>query len=120
MAQDVGQRIKEARLRQGWTQTQLAEQVGATKKSVGMWERTGQLSPLNMGRLAQVLPELSTQGEWVEAAPTRTLRRLTMEAPLPELTASEPPLETLRRVRRELTRMTAELDKVVEALETNG
>lgn len=114
----LGAQIRAARLAKGWTQAQLAEHLGSTKKSVGMWERSGKVSPLSLGRLRQVL-ELNAQGEWVEEAqPTRHLRRLTMERPMPELTASaESPLETLRRVRKELTRMSVELDSALEALE---
>lgn len=115
----LGAQIRAARLAKGWTQAQLAEEMGSTKKSVGMWERTGKVSPLSLGRLRQVLEELSTQGGWIEEPqPTRHLRRLTMERPMPELTASaESPLETLRRLRRELTRMSVELDSALEALE---
>jgi transcriptional regulator with XRE-family HTH domain len=113
----LGARIREARVAKGWTQTQLAEQMGSTKKSVGMWERTGSISPLSLGRLAQVL-ELNVQGQLIEQeeAPTNGyLRRFSMEVPIP--TGPEAPLETLRRVRRELTRMSVELDGALEALE---
>jgi transcriptional regulator with XRE-family HTH domain len=121
----LGERIKTARLAQGWTQTQLAQRVGTTKKSIGIWERTGTISALSLGRLTTVLPGLNVQGEWVEEAPltngaTRTIRRLTMEAPLPELTASEPAIDTLRRLRRELTKITAELDAVVSGMERSS
>ena len=38
MTKSVGNSIKAARLRQGWTQTQLAEQVGVAQEHISMLE----------------------------------------------------------------------------------
>ena len=34
-----GERIKDARLRKGWTQQQLADAVGVSQPAIGLWER---------------------------------------------------------------------------------
>lgn len=36
---DVGKKIKDARLKKGWTQTQLGDNVGVTKSAVMKWEK---------------------------------------------------------------------------------
>lgn len=55
MANELGQRIRRARERKGWTQQQLAVAVGVGARTVGGWER-GETVPLNrMARLEDVL-----------------------------------------------------------------
>jgi len=52
---ELGRRIRRARERKGWTQRQLAAEVGVGSRTVGGWER-GETVPLNrMGRLEEVL-----------------------------------------------------------------
>lgn len=36
---DIGQRIKELRTEKGWTQKELAKQVGVSQKAIDYWER---------------------------------------------------------------------------------
>ncbi|MGN8689448.1 helix-turn-helix transcriptional regulator [Lactobacillus amylovorus] len=37
----TGQQLREARLRRGWSQGQLADKLGVTERSIGNWERRG-------------------------------------------------------------------------------
>lgn len=51
----LGDRIRRAREQRGWTQAQLAAEVGVARETIGNWE-TGASSPRNaMGRLEAVL-----------------------------------------------------------------
>jgi transcriptional regulator with XRE-family HTH domain len=53
--EEIGTAIRRARERRGWTQQQLADEVGVSLRAVGDWER-GRTSPRNaIGRLEQVL-----------------------------------------------------------------
>lgn len=52
---DLGDRIRRAREQRGWTQAQLAAEVGVARETIGNWE-TGASNPRNaMGRLEHVL-----------------------------------------------------------------
>ncbi len=52
----VGNRIRAVRIERGWTQAELAEQIGVSRSAVAQWEtdRAGQLRD-HLGRIAQVL-----------------------------------------------------------------
>lgn len=66
-AGDLGERIKDARERRGWTQQEVADALTRQRggrtvgvRSVGRWER-GESVPRNaMGALKAVFPELSS------------------------------------------------------------
>src|SRR6201998_1449592 len=53
---DIGTRIREAREEAGWTQDQLAEAVGVSRRCVAQWEtgRAGQVTT-NLTRVAAAL-----------------------------------------------------------------
>jgi transcriptional regulator with XRE-family HTH domain len=53
---DIGARIRTAREEQGWTQDQLAENVGVSRSAVAQWEtgRAGQVTT-NLTRVAAAL-----------------------------------------------------------------
>jgi transcriptional regulator with XRE-family HTH domain len=121
---ELGEMIRTARLRQGWSQAELGERVGSSKKSVGQWERTGRISPLSLGRLTKALGISAPDGEWVQEEPqqveTKHFTSYSFDAAqLSALTGPEAPLDALRRIRRELTRLTADLDKALEVLGAN-
>ena len=52
----VGSRIRAVRIEHGWTQQQLAEQIGVSRSAVAQWEtdRAGQLRD-HLGLIAKVL-----------------------------------------------------------------
>ncbi len=54
--EDIGARIAAARRARGWTQGELAEQVGVSRSAVAQWEtgRAGQVTA-NLSRIAAVL-----------------------------------------------------------------
>jgi transcriptional regulator with XRE-family HTH domain len=54
--EDIGARIAAARRARGWTQGELAEQVGVSRSAVAQWEtgRAGQVT-VNLSRIAAVL-----------------------------------------------------------------
>jgi transcriptional regulator with XRE-family HTH domain len=56
ITQDIGGRIRTARLDRGLTQDQLASEVGVSRSAVAQWEtsRTGQVTQ-NLSRIAQAL-----------------------------------------------------------------
>jgi transcriptional regulator with XRE-family HTH domain len=56
LIQDIGARIRAARLVNGMTQDQLAVKVGVSRSAVAQWEtgRTGQITG-NLSRIAQAL-----------------------------------------------------------------
>jgi transcriptional regulator with XRE-family HTH domain len=56
ITQDIGGRIRTARLDRGLTQDQLASEVGVSRSAVAQWEtsRTGQVTE-NLSRIAQAL-----------------------------------------------------------------
>lgn len=57
MAEKLGDRIRAARERMGYTQAELGEKVGAARETVGNWE-LGITSPRNkLGKLREVLGE---------------------------------------------------------------
>src|ERR1700739_2170410 len=53
---DIGNRIRQAREEQDWTQDQLADRVGVSRSAVAQWEtgRAGQVTG-NLSRIAGVL-----------------------------------------------------------------
>lgn len=52
----IGERIRQARERRGWTQTELAAKVGVGYKTVSNWE-TGNTVPQNrLGMLRELFP----------------------------------------------------------------
>lgn len=52
---DLGQQIRRARERRGWTQQRLALEIGVGARTIGGWER-GESVPMNrMGKLEEVL-----------------------------------------------------------------
>lgn len=60
MANELGRRIRNARERRGWTQIDLANQVGVRARTIGAWER-GENIPLNrLGKLEEIFgPEIN-------------------------------------------------------------
>ena len=110
-------RIRDARISAGLSQQQLADKLGVNLKTAGVWERTGAVPPLRMAKLQQVLPVLDVNG-W-HAEPDAASGQLRYSRYIPLVTASEEePLAQLRRLRRELQRITLELDDCLERLES--
>lgn len=65
---DVGQRIKDARIRKGWTQLEFALEAHVSPSSVTRWE-SGKLPPLReLYRIAELLDVALDQ--LIEAEPT--------------------------------------------------
>jgi transcriptional regulator with XRE-family HTH domain len=110
----LGASIRDARTAAGLSQQQLADALGVNLKTAGQWERTGLVPPLRMAKLRQVLPALSggdTEG-WTAEPTNSHLLRFSTVVPL-----NEAPLARLHRLRRELSRITLELDECLEELE---
>lgn len=132
MSTPLGEQIRQARLQRGWSQTRLGTELGTSKKTVGMWERGNPISPLRLAKLAALL-ELDTSGLWVQTG--RRYQHLEFSAPEPEAPAPVPhrisysmklpaaalepetALATLKRLRKELARISVELDQAIERLE---
>lgn len=126
MDTSLGAQIRQARLQRGWSQTRLAEQLGTSKKTVGMWERGGRISPLRLARLQQELG-IDVTGHWTQGP--STVARLNFSADAESspvvhhyslrvpMAGQETPAQALNRLRRDLQRITAELDAVVELME---
>jgi ribosome-binding protein aMBF1 (putative translation factor) len=105
MTEDMGAQIREARQLNGWTQADLAARLEVTKKTVGGWERTGEVPKVRWRRLEQVLDlglELKSP-EWRTTAVVYTGR-------------DSSPVGRLKRIREQLTLLRAEVDELLEAL----
>ena len=59
----IGQRIKDARKRQGWTQERLSEEIDVTTVYISRVERG--TSQINLKRLAQISRALGTSLEYL-------------------------------------------------------
>ena len=69
--QSVGHRIRTTRVERGWTQDQLAAEVGVSRSAVAQWEtdRAGQIR----GNLSRIAEALSVSVEYLlHGAATRT------------------------------------------------
>lgn len=56
----IGKTLRTARDARGWTQAELATQIGVSPKTVAAWESTGSSpSPPALARLEKAMPELS-------------------------------------------------------------
>lgn len=114
----LAQQIKEARLTAGLSQQALADAVGVNLRTAGHWERTGEVPALRMAKLRSVLPALGqpSREDWrlvPEPANARNhLVSYETSAPL-ALT----PLARLQQLRRELARITLEMDECLAELE---
>ena len=61
----IGQRIKDARKRQGWTQERLSEEIDVTTVFISRVERGA--TQINLRRLAQIIHALNTSIEYLIA-----------------------------------------------------
>jgi transcriptional regulator with XRE-family HTH domain len=115
----LAEQIRAARLAAGLSQQQMADALGINLRTAGNWERTGAVPALRLAKLRQVLPQLAeVDGLYsqVDGNGSGHLTRYARHVPL--LTASEEtPLAQLKRLRRELARITMELDDCLERLE---
>ena len=59
----IHDRIKEARLRKGYSMQELGDEVGVTAQSVNQWENGG--NP-RAGKIAQIAKALSVSPEWLQ------------------------------------------------------
>ena len=67
-ASDMGTRIRRARERKRWTQQQLADELGASVRAVGNWERDEVVPRNTIGALEELLGIDLTAGEPPEEA----------------------------------------------------
>lgn len=110
-------RIRDARIGAGLSQQQVADLLKVNLKTFGSWERYGVVPELRMAKLKQVLPALGAQEGWTVSAEASNGRTAYVRS-IPFPTASEEtPLAQLHRLRRELARITTELDDCLERLE---
>lgn len=61
IAGSVAQRVRELRLRRGWTQAEIAERAGISRLTYRAFERTGKIS---LERLLSIAIALGRAGEW--------------------------------------------------------
>jgi transcriptional regulator with XRE-family HTH domain len=118
----LAEKIRDARIKAGLSQQQMADALGINLRTAGNWERTGAVPPLRLAKLQQVLPALQVelveaQG-WTAEATNGHSHLVRYARKVPYLEASEEtPVAQLKRLRRELTRIALELDDCLERLE---
>lgn len=76
LAADLASRIRERRLRRGWTQAEIARRTGLKEPTYVLFERTGRISLL---RLLKVLEVLELSGEFERIGAQQDLHGLTMD-----------------------------------------
>jgi len=59
----IGNRIREARTRKGWSQQQLAERMSVTRGAISQWE-SGE-TELSLKRLSALAESLGTSEDWL-------------------------------------------------------
>lgn len=79
MATDIGTRIKRARERKRWTQSQLADALKVNRKTVDNWENGRTQPASSIGALEEVLG-VSLDEEVPDRSPPARLRDSTREA----------------------------------------
>jgi len=110
--------IRDARLAAGLSQQQLADALGINLRTAGQWERAGAVPALRVAKLRQVLPALAgaiaeaAADGWEAEAGATDAQRFAKVVPL-----SEAPLAKLHRLRRELSRISLEMDECLAELE---
>jgi DNA-binding XRE family transcriptional regulator len=55
IARELAQRVRERRLRRGWTQAELAERAGVTTSTYILFERTGRIAVIRLLKILDVL-----------------------------------------------------------------
>jgi DNA-binding XRE family transcriptional regulator len=55
MARELAQRVRERRLRRGWTQAELAKRAGVTTPTYILFERTGRVAVIRLLKILDVL-----------------------------------------------------------------
>lgn len=51
----LGDQIRSAREARGWSQIELAQQVGVTNRTIGEWERGARVPKKHIGRIEKIL-----------------------------------------------------------------
>lgn len=69
-ARDIGAAARDARLRRGWSQTQLADAIGATRQWVTMFENGK--TTVELGLVLRALAALGIAVDTVPAPPATT------------------------------------------------
>lgn len=113
----LAEKIKAARVAAGMSQQQLADALGINLRTAGNWERTGAVPALRVANLRQVLPGLNAEQEaqgWTAGPVNGGHLHYAKAVPVP---LEESPVAQLKRLRRELARITMELDDCLERLE---
>jgi transcriptional regulator with XRE-family HTH domain len=55
IARELAQRVRERRLRRGWTQAELAQRAGARTSTYILFERTGRIAVIRLLKILDVL-----------------------------------------------------------------
>jgi transcriptional regulator with XRE-family HTH domain len=55
IARELAQRVRERRLRRGWTQAELANRAGVTTSTYILFERTGRIAVIRLLKILDVL-----------------------------------------------------------------
>ena len=76
LARELAERLRQRRLRRGWTQTEMAERAGLKPPTYILFERTGQISLL---RLLKVLEVLDLLDEFDRIGRAEDLAGLTLD-----------------------------------------
>lgn len=76
LASDLASRLRERRLRRGWTQAEIARRAGLREPTYVLFERTGRISLL---RLLKVLEVLELSGEFERIGTQQDLHGLTLD-----------------------------------------
>lgn len=74
---NIGKRLRELRLAEGWTQAELAERAGLGRATIERLERTGVITLPRLLRVAAVLGFLDRFAEVVPVQGPRSLDELT-------------------------------------------
>ena len=75
LARELADRLRQRRLRRGWTQAEMAERAGLKPPTYVLFERTGRISLLRLLKVLEVL-DLLDEKEWVHIFKQRYERRL--------------------------------------------
>ena len=75
----LGERVREARRRRGWTQAELAQRAGLGVATVARFEASGQGQVSTLTRLCDALGHLDDLGAVLRAPPPTTLDELRRE-----------------------------------------